>query len=101
MSPVCVFGCVVLWDCASALPVNVTVSAQAAIEKLLTPARSVDVLAAIREKVKRKTGPYSIVFVGINGVGKSTTLAKVGRLQCQSTVYLPWQLLLSPHRCAT
>jgi fused signal recognition particle receptor len=38
----------------------------------------VDLLKAIQEK--RKTGePYVIVFVGINGTGKTTTIAKVCR----------------------
>ena len=37
-----------------------------------------DVLAELRaKKAVRGEGPYVIVFVGINGVGKSTSLSKV------------------------
>ena len=46
--------------------------------RVLTPKRSTDVLRdvlAARDKKK----VFSIVFVGINGVGKSTSLAKVSR----------------------
>lgn len=47
-----------------------------AITRILTPPRSLDVLAEIRA-AKAKGKPYSIVFVGVNGVGKSTNLAKI------------------------
>lgn len=33
--------------------------------------------ASLLEKIKNKPGAYSICFVGVNGVGKSTTLAKM------------------------
>ena len=47
------------------------------IEKLLTPENYKDVLRdALASKARQK--PYVIVFCGINGVGKSTSLAKVG-----------------------
>ena len=46
------------------------------IAKILTPKRSIDLLAdALRCKEKGK--PYVVVFIGVNGVGKSTNLAKV------------------------
>ncbi len=32
------------------------------------------------EVIKRKTKPYSILFLGVNGVGKTTTIAKVAYL---------------------
>lgn len=49
---------------------------ESAITRILSPKRSVDVLAEVRaSQAKRK--PYSIVFVGVNGVGKSTNLAKI------------------------
>lgn len=53
-----------------------------ALERILTPQGSVDVLAAARAKAdeRARTGsgrPYVIVFTGVNGVGKSTSLAKV------------------------
>ena len=52
----------------------------AAVERILTPRTSTDVLAGVlRRKADSSTKkkPYVIVFVGINGVGKSTTLSKV------------------------
>eukprot|EP01138_Halocafeteria_seosinensis_P001591 gb/GECG01001630.1/.p1 GENE.gb/GECG01001630.1/~~gb/GECG01001630.1/.p1 ORF type:complete len:486 (+),score=95.51 gb/GECG01001630.1/:1-1458(+) len=51
---------------------------QEAIERLLTPTRSTDVLADIRgKKMRGDKRPYVIVFIGVNGVGKSTSLSKV------------------------
>mmetsp|Transcript_9773 Transcript_9773/g.31376 ORF Transcript_9773/g.31376 Transcript_9773/m.31376 type:complete len:553 (-) Transcript_9773:883-2541(-) len=47
----------------------------AAVERVLSPKRSTDVLREVLARPSRK--PYVIVFVGINGVGKSTTLSKV------------------------
>jgi len=44
--------------------------------KILTPKRNIDVLRDVLE-AKKQTRPYTIVFVGVNGVGKSTNLAKV------------------------
>jgi len=49
----------------------------AAVERVLTPKRSTDVLREVLDAKAKHRGPYSIVFVGINGVGKSTTLSKV------------------------
>lgn len=46
------------------------------IEQILTPKKSIDVLKAALDVVK-SGGVYSIVFLGVNGVGKSTNLAKV------------------------
>ena len=39
---------------------------------------NIDLLKAIEEK-RKKSEPYVIVFVGINGTGKTTTIAKVAR----------------------
>jgi len=47
-----------------------------ALERVLTPKRSIDILADI-ERSRSRTKPYVIVFVGVNGVGKSTNLAKI------------------------
>jgi fused signal recognition particle receptor len=48
----------------------------AALESSFAKAGTVDLIANIREK--KKTGkPYSILFLGINGTGKTTTIAKV------------------------
>lgn len=47
-----------------------------ALTRILTPRQSVDIVAEIA--AKRGTGrPYVIAFCGVNGVGKSTSLAKV------------------------
>ena len=35
-----------------------------------------DIIQSILEKKKSKAGPYSIIFLGINGTGKTTTIAK-------------------------
>jgi signal recognition particle receptor subunit alpha len=51
-------------------------SCQAALERLLTPKRSIDILREARA-AKAAGRPYSIVFIGVNGVGKSTSLSKV------------------------
>ncbi|KAJ1459996.1 SRP54-type protein [Pelagophyceae sp. CCMP2097] len=48
-----------------------------AVARVLTPRKSTDVLREVLAAKGRRKGPYSIVFVGINGVGKSTTLSKV------------------------
>jgi signal recognition particle receptor subunit alpha len=47
-----------------------------AITRILSPKRTVDLLADIRA-AQGLGKPFSIVFVGVNGVGKSTSLAKV------------------------
>uniref|UniRef100_A0A1I7WTT2 SRP54 domain-containing protein n=1 Tax=Heterorhabditis bacteriophora TaxID=37862 RepID=A0A1I7WTT2_HETBA len=46
------------------------------LTQLLTPKRRVDILRDVLE-AKREHRPYVIVFCGVNGVGKSTNLAKV------------------------
>lgn len=46
------------------------------ITRILSPPHSIDVLAKIRSS-KAQGKPYSIVFIGVNGVGKSTNLAKI------------------------
>eukprot|EP00941_MAST-03F_sp_MAST-3F-sp1_P002059 g2059.t1 len=47
-----------------------------AVTRVLTPKKSVDVLRSALE-AKAKGRPFSIVFIGVNGVGKSTSLSKV------------------------
>jgi signal recognition particle receptor subunit alpha len=42
----------------------------------LTPSHTIDILRDA-QVAKSEGRPYSIVFVGVNGVGKSTSLAKV------------------------
>jgi len=46
------------------------------LTRILTPRRRVDVLAEVNAKKLHKA-PYVVVFLGVNGVGKSTTLSKV------------------------
>lgn len=53
------------------------VPAQDSLERILTAKRSTDVLAAVRAKKAARRGPFVVVFIGVNGVGKSTSLAKV------------------------
>ena len=36
----------------------------------------INIIQSILEKKKSKAGPYSIIFLGINGTGKTTTIAK-------------------------
>ncbi|GLD94928.1 hypothetical protein PINS_up003553 [Pythium insidiosum] len=49
---------------------------EAALLRILTPKKSTDVLREIMD-AKAAGRAYSIVFVGVNGVGKSTSLSKV------------------------
>jgi signal recognition particle receptor subunit alpha len=51
-------------------------SMEQSITRILSPKKRTDVLADIRAN-KARGRPYSIVFVGVNGVGKSTNLAKI------------------------
>lgn len=54
----------------------VTAAVEEALTNILSPGRNINVLQEI-EAAKREGEPYSIVFIGVNGVGKSTNLAKV------------------------
>ena len=47
-----------------------------ALTRILTPRKPIDILRGINE-AKARGRPYVIAFVGVNGVGKSTSLAKV------------------------
>lgn len=48
------------------------------LETMLTNDGKIDMLKAIEVK-RRENEPFTIVFVGINGTGKTTTIAKVAR----------------------
>ena len=61
----------------TSLATTVKSALSAAVEKLLTPENYIDILRDALAAKSKKT-PYVIVFCGINGVGKSTSLAKVG-----------------------
>ena len=52
---------------------------QEVLLEILTPEQQVNLLKAIEAK-RRKGEPYVIVFVGINGTGKTTTIAKIAQL---------------------
>jgi signal recognition particle receptor subunit alpha len=54
-----------------------TAALKEAVQRVLTPRTSTDVLRQVMD-AKAEGRVFSIVFVGINGVGKSTSLAKVG-----------------------
>ncbi|KAJ3255400.1 hypothetical protein HK103_006319 [Boothiomyces macroporosus] len=47
-----------------------------ALSKILTPITSTNILHEIAESKEREE-PYSIAFIGVNGVGKSTNLSKI------------------------
>jgi len=49
-------------------------------ELFLSTNTKTDVIQSILEKKKSKAGPYSIIFLGINGTGKTTTIAKFCKL---------------------
>jgi signal recognition particle receptor subunit alpha len=61
-----------------------------ALTRILTPKRNIDILLDIQNhKTTQKTTignplPYVIIFMGVNGVGKSTNLAKVASWLKQS-----------------
>lgn len=49
-------------------------------ELFLSTNTRTDIIQSILDKKKSKGGPYSIVFLGINGTGKTTTVAKFCKL---------------------
>jgi fused signal recognition particle receptor len=51
----------------------------ASLEKTFSSAGSPDIISKIREK-NAKGEPYVILFLGINGTGKTTTIAKFGAM---------------------
>ncbi|PIA54810.1 hypothetical protein AQUCO_00901004v1 [Aquilegia coerulea] len=55
---------------------TVKTAMEEALVRILTPKRSIDILRDVHA-AKEQGKPYVVVFVGVNGVGKSTNLAKV------------------------
>ncbi|KAL5545243.1 hypothetical protein UlMin_009027 [Ulmus minor] len=55
---------------------TVQTAMEEALVRILTPKRSIDILRDVHA-AKEQRKPYVVVFVGVNGVGKSTNLAKV------------------------
>jgi len=55
---------------------NVKTAMEESLTRILTPKKKIDILRDV--KLSQDEGKvYSIAFIGVNGVGKSTTLAKV------------------------
>lgn len=48
--------------------------------EILSKTGSIDLLSLIQEKKHNKGGPFVIVFLGINGTGKTTTVAKIAHM---------------------
>jgi fused signal recognition particle receptor len=59
---------------------------QAAIAEMFTKAGKIDLIEKIKRKRETKGGPFSIVFLGINGTGKTTTVAKIAHLLRQNGI---------------
>ncbi|XP_057967259.1 uncharacterized protein LOC131157271 [Malania oleifera] len=55
---------------------TVQAAMEEALVRILTPKRSIDILRDVHASREQRK-PYVVVFVGVNGVGKSTNLAKV------------------------
>lgn len=55
---------------------TVQTAMEEALVRILTPRRSIDILRDVHASREQRK-PYVVVFVGVNGVGKSTNLAKV------------------------
>ena len=54
-------------------------SLKMSLTKILTSNKQIDILKAAYEK-RSMSKPYVMCFIGVNGVGKSTNLAKVAYL---------------------
>lgn len=50
------------------------------IYDILSKSGSLDLVKIIKTKKERQEGPYIVVFLGINGTGKTTTVAKIANL---------------------
>jgi fused signal recognition particle receptor len=53
---------------------------QATVAEIFARAGKLDLIEKIKAKKESKTGPFIIVFLGINGTGKTTTVAKIANL---------------------
>lgn len=54
----------------------VRMTLEEALTRILTPKTRLEILQEVA-RVKKEGRPYTIAFVGVNGVGKSTNLSKV------------------------
>jgi len=59
---------------------TIRIKLQTAIAEMFAKAEKVDLIQRIKSKRDSKRGPYVIVFLGINGTGKTTTVAKMAHL---------------------
>ncbi len=53
---------------------------KSAIRETFAKTQKIDPLQLAKEKSKRRNGPFIILFLGINGTGKTTTVARFARL---------------------
>ncbi|MDQ3873882.1 MAG: signal recognition particle-docking protein FtsY [Thermoproteota archaeon] len=53
---------------------------QIAVAEIFARGSTLDLIEKIRKKKETKAGPFVIVFLGINGTGKTTTVAKIANL---------------------
>ena len=60
----------------ASLRATVRSAMESTLTRILTPSRRIDLLAGVHA-AKAEKRPYTICFVGVNGVGKSTSLSKV------------------------
>lgn len=74
---------------------TIKASVTSSLQKMLTPTTSLDLLRSIASVTKPSTNnpfskprPYVISVVGVNGVGKSTNLAKLGYFLLQNNLKL-------------
>ena len=65
-----------LYLLAKGITSTVKVSLEESLVQILSPRRRIDILRDAMD-AKKRGKPYSITFCGVNGVGKSTNLAKV------------------------
>lgn len=61
---------------------------QETVAGIFARAGRLDIVQSIKAKKEAKGGPFVIVFLGINGTGKTTTVAKVGNLLRKSGISL-------------
>ena len=61
---------------------------QAVIAEMFVNAGELDIINRIKLKKDQKTGPFVIVFLGINGTGKTTTVAKFANLLRKNDISL-------------
>lgn len=52
-------------------------SLEESLTRILSPNRAIDIIREVKAKKARNEGPFVVVFCGVNGVGKTTNLAKI------------------------